>query len=190
MPEPPSPAAPPLALRQASPRVARTVRLAGNPQVVLERQVADGFEPLAGRVKEIEEAIEQIVGLDYDAFTRSVVLPQGQFDAFLKGEPKERRKILVALLNLGVYETMHQIANRRAIDARRESEFIANQLAGDFKDVSPEAIEDARKEQIEGPDAGRAGGTGAREPGRGPRGRPATGHGPARSRRDLPRPGW
>jgi exonuclease SbcC len=130
-------------------RIARTVRIAGNPQVVLERQVADGFEPLAGRVKEIEEAIEQIVGLDYDAFTRSVVLPQGQFDAFLKGEPKERRKILVALLNLGVYETMHQVANRRAIDARRESEFIANQLAGDFKDVSPEAIEDARRTQLE-----------------------------------------
>ena len=127
-------------------RVARTARVSGNPQTVLERQTDTGFEPLAGRVKEIEEAIEKIVGLDYDAFTRSVVLPQGQFDAFLKGEPKERRKILVALLNLGVYEDMHQISNRRAMDARREAEFIANQLAGDFQDASPAALEDARKE--------------------------------------------
>ncbi len=127
-------------------RVARTVRVTGNPQVVLERQTDTGFEPLAGRVKEIEEAIETIVGLDYDAFTRSVVLPQGQFDAFLKGEPKERRKILVALLNLGVYEDMQQIASRRAQDARREAEFIANQLVGDFKDASPTALEDARTE--------------------------------------------
>ena len=126
-------------------RVARTVRVAGNPQVVLERQADGGFEPLAGRVKEIEEAIEKIVGLDYDAFTRSVVLPQGQFDAFLKGEPKERRKILVALLNLGVYEDMQQIASRRALDARREAEFIANQLAGDFKDASPTALEVAQR---------------------------------------------
>jgi len=125
-------------------RVARTVRVAGNPQVVLERQAEGEFEPLAGRVKDIEEAIEKIVGLDYDAFTRSVVLPQGQFDAFLKGEPKERRKILVALLNLGVYEDMQQIASRRALDARREAEFIANQLAGDFKDASPTALADAR----------------------------------------------
>jgi DNA repair protein SbcC/Rad50 len=127
-------------------RVARTARVSGNPQTVLERQTDDGFEPLAGRVKEIEEAIEKIVGLDYDAFTRSVVLPQGQFDAFLKGEPKERRKILVALLNLGVYEAMHQVANRRAMDARREAEFIANQLAGDFKDASPGALDAARTE--------------------------------------------
>ncbi len=130
-------------------RVARTVRVAGNPQVVLERQAEGAYEPLAGRVKEIEEAIEKIVGLDYDAFTRSVVLPQGQFDAFLKGEPKERRKILVALLNLGVYEDMQQIASRRALDARREAEFIANQLAGDFKDASPTALADGRAELAE-----------------------------------------
>jgi DNA repair protein SbcC/Rad50 len=127
-------------------RVARTARVVGNPQTVLERQTDTGFESLAGRVKEIEEAIEKIVGLDYDAFTRSVVLPQGQFDAFLKGEPKERRKILVALLNLGVYEDMHQIANRRAIDRRREAEFIANQLASDYKDVSQGALEAAGEE--------------------------------------------
>jgi DNA repair protein SbcC/Rad50 len=126
-------------------RVARTVRVSGNPQVVLEQRADSGFEPLAGRVKEIEAAIEKIVGLDYDAFTRSVVLPQGQFDAFLKGEPKERRKILVALLNLGVYEDMQQIANRRATDARREAGFIANQLASDFQDVVPDALEAARK---------------------------------------------
>jgi DNA repair protein SbcC/Rad50 len=127
-------------------RVARTARVSGNPQTVLERQTDTGFEPLAGRVKEIEEAIEKIVGLDYDAFTRSVVLPQGQFDAFLKGEPKERRKILVALLNLGVYEDMHQIANRRAIDSRREAEFITNQLASDYKDASAPAVEAAGHE--------------------------------------------
>jgi exonuclease SbcC len=130
-------------------RVARTARASGNPQTVLERETKKGYEPLAGRVKEIEDAIERIVGLDYDAFTRSVVLPQGQFDAFLKGEPKERRKILVALLNLGVYEEMHQIANRRAIDARREAEFVANQLAGDFQGATEEALRERTAELAE-----------------------------------------
>ena len=98
-------------------------------------------------MKEIEAEVVKIVGLDYDAFTRSVVLPQGQFDAFLKGEPKERRKILVALLNLGVYEDMHRIANARAADARREAEFIAGQLAVDFKDATQEALA-ARQEEL------------------------------------------
>jgi exonuclease SbcC len=128
-------------------RVARTARAAGTPQTVLEQQTKKGFEPLAGRVKEIEDTVQKIVGLDYDAFTRSVVLPQGQFDAFLKGEPKERRKILVALLNLHVYEDMHQIANRRAIGARQEAEFVAIQLAKDYGDATPEAL-GARQQEL------------------------------------------
>jgi exonuclease SbcC len=121
-------------------RIARSARAnTGAVQVRLEHRSGNGWEASADRVKEIEAEVVKIVGLDYDAFTRSVVLPQGQFDAFLKGEPKERRKILVALLNLGVYEDMHRIANARTADARREAEFIAGQLAVDFKDATEEA---------------------------------------------------
>ena len=99
-------------------------------------------------MKEIEDTVQKIVGLDYDAFTRSVVLPQGQFDAFLKGEPKERRKILVALLNLHVYEDMQQIANRRAIGARQEAEFVAIQLQKDYAEATPEALAGRQQELL------------------------------------------
>jgi exonuclease SbcC len=136
-------------------RVARTIRASGTPAVRLERVTQDGVESLGGRVKEIEEQIEAIVGLDYDAFTRSVVLPQGQFDAFLKGKPEERRKILVALLNLGIYERMHAIVNRRAADARREAEFIAGQLKDDYGQATPEAVAARRAESVEAEDARR-----------------------------------
>jgi len=128
-------------------RIARTARANGAVQVRLEHRNGKGWEPSADRVKEIEAEVVKIVGLDYDAFTRSVVLPQGQFDAFLKGEPKERRKILVALLNLGVYEDMQRIANGKAIEARREAEFIAGQLAVDFMDATPEALA-ARQQEL------------------------------------------
>ncbi len=129
-------------------RIARSARANNGPvQVRLEHRNGKGWEPSADRVKEIEAEVVKIVGLDYDAFTRSVVLPQGQFDAFLKGEPKERRKILVALLNLGVYEDMHRITNGKANDARREAEFIAGQLAVDFKDATQEALA-ARQQEL------------------------------------------
>jgi exonuclease SbcC len=129
-------------------RIARSARANNGPvQVRLEHRNGKAWEPSADRVKEIEAEVVKIVGLDYDAFTRSVVLPQGQFDAFLKGEPKERRKILVALLNLGVYEDMHRITNGKASDARREAEFITGQLAVDFKDATPEALA-ARQQEL------------------------------------------
>ena len=118
-------------------RIARTAKATGAAQARLERIEATGATPLADRVREIEQQVETILGLDYDAFTRSVVLPQGQFDAFLKGKPEERRKILVWLLDLGLYEEMQRIANRRTADARREAAFIANQLAADYSEATP-----------------------------------------------------
>ena len=72
-------------------RVARTIRASGSPAFRLERVVGDETEPLADRDKEVGAEIERLLGLDYDAFVRSVVLPQGQFDSFLKGKPEERR---------------------------------------------------------------------------------------------------
>jgi exonuclease SbcC len=127
-------------------RIVRTARRAGASQQRLERRGANAWDPIADRVREIRAEVDRVLGLDYEGFTRSVVLPQGQFDAFLKGEPKERRKILVALLGLGVYERMLQLANQRAAAARSESEFIRKQLETDFAGATPEALGQRRSE--------------------------------------------
>jgi exonuclease SbcC len=127
-------------------RLVRTARLDRPSQQRLERITAQAAEPLADRAKEIRVEVDRILGLDYDGFTRSVVLPQGQFDAFLKGEPKERRKILVALLNLGVYERMQQLANQKSTAARTEAEFIKRQLETDFASATQEALEQEKAE--------------------------------------------
>jgi exonuclease SbcC len=121
-------------------RIARTARRAGASQQRLERRGAGGWDPVADKAREIRAEVDRVLGLDYDGFTRSVVLPQGQFDAFLKGEPKERRKILVALLSLGVYERMLQLANQKAAAARAGAEFIRRQLGTDYAGATPEAL--------------------------------------------------
>jgi exonuclease SbcC len=127
-------------------RIARTARPDKPSQQRLERITKEAAEPLADRVKEIRTEVDRILGLDYDGFTRSVVLPQGQFDAFLKGEPKERRKILVALLSLSVYERMQQLANQRSGAAKTEAEFIKRQLETDFANATQEALEQKKTE--------------------------------------------
>ena len=127
-------------------RIARTVRPDKPSQQRFERITSGPPEPIADRVKEMRGEVDRILGLDYDGFTRSVVLPQGQFDAFLKGEPKERRKILVGLLNLSVYERMQQIANQRSSTARSEADFIKRQLETDFGGATQEALEQKQAE--------------------------------------------
>jgi exonuclease SbcC len=119
-------------------RVVRTARAGGSVQTRLERRQGPDWRPMADRVKDIGEEIERIVGLDYEAFVRSVVLPQGQFDSFLKGRPDERRRILEALLNLDVYSEMMTIAGRRAGEAKARADFLARQLAEDYAGATPE----------------------------------------------------
>lgn len=127
-------------------RVSRNVRKSdGKVQARLDRIVDGEAESLASKVSEIESEVERIVGLDHDGFTRSVVLPQGEFDRFLKGKPDERRKILVSLLNLRIYEDMQAIAYRRAAAANQQSEFIAKQLATDYADATPQHLSEQRK---------------------------------------------
>jgi exonuclease SbcC len=58
---------------------------------------------VAGTPSEVDEAVLQVIGLPYEQFTKCVVLPQGDFAAFLHAKPAERQKILVNLLGLDVY---------------------------------------------------------------------------------------
>ncbi len=52
------------------------------------------------RLRQVDEALEDLLGLDYTAFTRALLLPQGEFDRFLKGEARERRGLLLQLFEL------------------------------------------------------------------------------------------
>ncbi len=117
--------------------------------VQFEHRDSDAWTPVADRVEAIEQEIERIVGLDFEGFTRCVLLPQGQFAEFLSGEPKERRKIFMDLLDLHIYGRIMQIANRRHEDLRKDVENIETRLREDFADATEEALERARAEIAE-----------------------------------------
>ncbi|MEN2997990.1 MAG: AAA family ATPase [Brevinematia bacterium] len=55
----------------------------------------DGKEKGGGRRELSDQISENLLKCDYELFTRSIVLPQGQFSAFLKSDdPRQRREIL------------------------------------------------------------------------------------------------
>ena len=51
--------------------------------VLLEQLDGSEWQPLEDKVARINAAVEHVVGLDFDAFQRCVVLPQGRFQEFL-----------------------------------------------------------------------------------------------------------
>jgi DNA repair protein SbcC/Rad50 len=73
-------------------------------------------EALAGSPAELDAAIVDVVGLPYDQFIKCVMLPQGEFAAFLHAKPAERQEILVRLLGLDVYEKIRDRATARVTE--------------------------------------------------------------------------
>src|SRR5690606_38405170 len=84
--------------------------------------------PLADRATEVTAQVQRILGMDYATFTKTIVLPQDAFDAFLKGDARDRRSILTNLLGLAVYEEARTIANQRSSAARDRAETMQHQL--------------------------------------------------------------
>jgi len=96
-------------------RVAR--RIGKNKHEATLERVENGSavtEVEQGGIRAVNERLEDIVGLDFKAFTKAVLLPQGAFQEFLTGEVGERRRILMRLLDLGRYEAAGQAARREA----------------------------------------------------------------------------
>lgn len=66
-------------------------------------------EILASSVSSVEQLVEACTGMDYSQFTRSMLLAQGDFAAFLKASPSERAPILEQITGSVIYS---QISTR------------------------------------------------------------------------------
>ncbi len=95
---------------------------------------------LAGDVKSLNTAVEEILGLDFRQFTRTIVLPQGDFAAFLRDEPSNRDKLLQRLLDIGIYERMGQLARSQAKKSANQAEALI-QHQQQLKPLSDEEFE-------------------------------------------------
>ena len=99
--------------------------------------------PMAKDLDGVNEAVEKLLGLKYEDFVQCVVLPQGQFAAFLHAKPSERQDILLRLLGAEHYRLMMMKANQRASVAAQRAGTYGEELLG-YADATPEAEKGAR----------------------------------------------
>lgn len=131
------------ALRSRAFRVVRALKRGGQTTtqlVELDPDTGDERAPLADRVKEVDGRIEALLGLDFAAFIQAVVLPQGEFQSFLKAAAGERRKMLSRLLRLERYEVMRADAAKRASALKHRIEGLERRLADDYAGLNPEHV--------------------------------------------------
>ncbi|MDQ3956142.1 MAG: SMC family ATPase [Actinomycetota bacterium] len=130
-------------------RVTRFTPRSGQSKVRLERREGEdwvSFGEGADSVREVNRIVPEVVGLDYDAFTRSVVLPQGKFAEFLTGDADKRRKILTELLGLELFGRMAQRSNEIARDARSAYDAKSGLLSAEYAGIDEAAVTRAEED--------------------------------------------
>ncbi len=98
-------------------------------KVILESWQNGDWETLGTSIVAVQNTIEQILGMDFDTFTRAIILPQGKFDEFIKGDTSKRREILRQLAGFEIFEQMRKEANELAKLLKQEREMVERQLA-------------------------------------------------------------
>jgi exonuclease SbcC len=110
-----------------------------------EGQTEGQLLPIKG-LSEFPKKNEELIGLTYDQFIRSIVLAQGAFDQFLKSRAAERSKMLERITGTEIYRQLGQRAHQvnktydeRIRDKRQEVELI--------KVLSDEEVDELKQQQ-------------------------------------------
>lgn len=79
---------------------------------------------LETRTKEVGRLVEQVTGMDYDRFTRSMLLAQGGFAAFLEADADQRAPILEQITGTGIYSRISVAVHERTTEERKKSALL------------------------------------------------------------------
>ena len=93
----------------------------------------------------VSEEMESILGLDFDAFRRSIMLAQGEFAAFLKASNEERRTILEATAGISIYDVLKQALNEKVTEVEAANAEVYDKL-NKIPEASREQLADAEVE--------------------------------------------
>ena len=94
----------------------------------------------------VAQEVESILGLDFGAFRRSVMLAQGEFAAFLKASNEDRRTILEATAGVHIYDILRETLNRKVAEVKAVYDEVIDKLKG-IPEVSREQLTEAKKER-------------------------------------------
>lgn len=124
-------------------RVARRIPRRGSQMATLERLESGRFVPEVERsgVTAVNSRLVEILGLDYKSFTTAVLLPQGAFAQFLKGDVDARRQILIRLLDLERFKRAGERAREKAKELKLAAAMSQSLLETHYGDVTKAALE-------------------------------------------------
>ena len=109
-----------------------------------ELQNLETNQTLDLRSSDVPKEVEKLTGLNMERFLRSVILPQGDFAAFLRAKEKERGELLEELTGLHVYSELSELAFSCSRESREALEKLQQQL-GTLPLLEEEALRTLRQ---------------------------------------------
>ncbi len=100
---------------------------------------AESGRPLETRLRRVQRRVEEITGMDFDRFTRSMLLAQGGFAAFLEAAPDERAPILEQITGTAVYSRISILVHERLLEERTALDKVQAELGG-MQALTPEDL--------------------------------------------------
>lgn len=108
-------------------------------------RLEDG-QVLASQTTQVNTQIQELTGFTSDEFRRSVLLAQGDFDAFLRADTNERAALLEKVTGSDVYRAISKRIFERNKSAKQAKDLLAERL-GEHEVLPPEALAALRAEQ-------------------------------------------
>lgn len=104
-----------------------------SPTVVLYEKINEAWVPLESR------NTQHIIGLSYENFKRTIIIPQGQFKEFIELGAKERTDMMKEIFQLHRFDLQDKVSNLYKKN-QSELDHLNGQLIG-FDEVTTELIE-------------------------------------------------
>lgn len=97
-----------------------------------EHQIADDAtgKPIETKKSLVGGVIEDKTGMDFDRFTRSILLAQGGFDTFLKADVEQKSKILEQITGTEIYSEISRRVHERQRDEREKLNILNAETSG------------------------------------------------------------
>ena len=103
----------------------------GKLQAVERRlDLLDGGQPVASGRNPVKEAVERVTGFTFEQFKRTVLLAQGEFDAFLQAKEPDRAELLEKITGHDIYTLVSKRVFEEYSAKSRALEELQKRLGG------------------------------------------------------------
>lgn len=114
---------------------------------VVRRWTETGWQDEPGTEKKVEEWTKKNLRMGYETFVAAVLLCQGEADAFLKAGAKDRKNLLIDILDLDFYKKLGEKATKYRGEASKERDRCQRELER-LPQVKEEDLEAQRAEIV------------------------------------------